>query len=265
MDVLRTAVSLVGVNDCERQDADPAAIHAKALRLLAVLPTVIAMDQRRRHGLGAIAPRNDIGYAANFLYMTFGKVPEPQIVAAFETSLILGAGHSANAAIPALTAGAVTPSTFDIYNAVVGAIDAFKGSPAADASDAVMAMMNEIAVPDNARPWLEAALVDGRKIMGFGHRVYKNGDPRVPVMRARLGMIAALRRGSDLLEIHDTLAATMYDAKGLRPNLGYPVGLAYHLIGFDASTFTPILAAVCLPGWTAAIVDLIAADSPFSP
>ena len=89
MDTLRTAVSLLGASDPAEGDNSPAAIRAKALRLFAVLPAVVAMDQRRRHGLGSIPPRDDLSYAANFLYMTFGKVPEPQIVAAFQTSLIL--------------------------------------------------------------------------------------------------------------------------------------------------------------------------------
>jgi 2-methylcitrate synthase len=263
MDTLRTAVSLLGAGDPAENDISPAAVKAKALRLFAVLPAVVAMDQRRRHGLGAVPPRDDLGFAANFLYMTFGKLPEPHIVAAFETSLILYAEHSFNAST--FTARVVTSTLSDIYSAVTAAIGALKGPLHGGANEAVMAMLEEIGIPDNAKPWLEEALASKRKIMGFGHRVYKNGDSRVPAMRAALGTIAAYRSGEQLLEIYETLAAAMYEAKGLHPNLDYPAGPAYHLIGFDTPTFTPIFVAARLPGWTAHIAEQLAANSLIRP
>jgi len=264
MDSLRTAVSLLGASDPAENDISPAAIRAKALRLFAVLPAVVAMDQRRRHGLGAVAPRDDLGYAANFLYMTFGKLPEPQIVAAFETSLILYAEHSFNAST--FTARVVTSTLSDLYSAVTAAIGALKGPLHGGANEAVMTMIDEIGIPDNAKPWLDEALASGRKIMGFGHRVYKNGDSRVPTMRGALGTIAAYRAGGQqLLEIYETLAAAMYEAKGLHPNLDYPAGPAYHLIGFDTPTFTPIFVAARLPGWTAHIAEQLGANSLIRP
>ena len=263
MDTLRTAVSLLGANDPTENDNSPASVQAKALRLFAALPTVVALDQRRRHGLGAIPPRDDLGFAANFLYMTFGKVPEPQIVAAFETSLILYAEHSFNAST--FTARVVASSLSDLYSAVAAAVGALKGPLHGGANEAVMKMLNEIGIPDNAKPWLDEALAGQRKIMGFGHRVYKNGDSRVPAMRAALGMIAALRRGEHLIELYETLAAAMYEAKGLHPNVDYPTGLAYHLIGFDTPTFNPICVAARLPGWTAHIAEQLAANSLIRP
>ena len=263
MDALRTAVSLLGANDPAEDDNSPGAVRAKALRLFATLPSVVAMDQRRRHGLGMIPPRDDLGYAANFLYMAFGKVPEPQIVAAFETSLILYAEHSFNAST--FTARVVTSTLSDVYSAVAAAIGALKGPLHGGANEAVMEMLGEIAIPDNAGPWLTEALAEKRKIMGFGHRVYKNGDSRVPAMRAALGMIAALRGGQQLLEIYEALAAVMLEAKGLHPNLDYPAGPAYHLIGFDTPTFTPIFVAARLPGWTAHIAEQLAANSLIRP
>jgi citrate synthase len=263
MDTLRTAVSLLGANDPAEDDNSPEAVQAKALRLFAVAPAVVALDQRRRHGLGPIAPRDDLGYAANFLYMTFGKVPEPQITAAFETSLILYAEHSFNAST--FTARVVSSTLSDLYSAVAAAIGALKGPLHGGANEAVMEMMSEIAIPGNARPWLEEALADGRKIMGFGHRVYKDGDSRVPAMRAALGTIAGLRDGQRLIDIYETLAAAMYEAKGLHPNLDYPAGPAYHLIGFDTPAFTPIFVAARLPGWTAHIAEQLAANSLIRP
>jgi citrate synthase len=257
MDTLRTAVSLLGAGHPGENDNSPAAIQAKALRLFAVLPTVVALDQRRRHGLGAIAPRDDLGFAANFLYMTFGEVPEPAIVSAFETSLILYAEHSFNAST--FTARVVASTLSDVYSAVTAAIGALKGPLHGGANEAVMDMMTEIAIPDNALPWLDEALARKRKIMGFGHRVYKNGDSRVPTMREALEQIAAIRGGQGLIDIYETLAKAMYDAKGLHPNLDYPAGPAYHLIGFDTPTFTPIFVAARITGWTAHIAEQLSA------
>jgi citrate synthase len=263
MDILRTAVSLLGTADPEASNNTLQGNQRKALRLFAALPTVVALDQRRRHGLGAVPPRDDLGFAANFLHMTFGYVPEPVIVAAFETSLILYAEHSFNAST--FTARVVASTLSDMYSAVAAAIGALRGPLHGGANEAVMDMMTEIAIPDNARPWLEEALASKRKIMGFGHRVYKDGDSRVPAMRAALGNIAALRGGQNLLSIYETLAREMYAAKGLHPNLDYPAGPAYHLIGFDTPIFTPIFAAARLPGWTAHIAEQLTANSLIRP
>jgi citrate synthase len=263
MDILRTAVSLLGASDPAENDNSPAAIRAKALRLFAAAPTVVALDQRRRHGYGAIAPRDDLGFASNFLYMTFGKVLEPGIVAAFETSLILYAEHSFNAST--FTARVVASTLSDIYSAVTAAIGALKGPLHGGANEAVMEMMTEIAIADNAVPWLDEALAGRRKIMGFGHRVYKNGDSRVPTMRAALEEIVSIRGGRELIDIYESLAKAMYDAKGLHPNLDYPAGPAYHLIGFDTPTFTPIFVAARLPGWTAHIAEQLAANALIRP
>lgn len=260
MDTLRTAVTLLGANDPAEDDVSPASIRAKALRLFAVLPSIIAMDHRRRHGLGAVMPRSHLSYAANFLCMAFGKVPAPQIVAAFEATLVLYAGHSLDAPGGAvLTATSAAP---DVYSSVAATIDALKSQdPLCGISGLIIEMMNEIAIADNIKPWLEEALADGRPIAGFGHCAHRNGDSRVRAMRATLGKIAALRGRQDVLEIYDALTAAMDDATGLQPNLEFPVALAYHLIGFDAPTFSPVLVAASLPGWTAYIAGQCSADS----
>ncbi|MBV9379925.1 MAG: bifunctional 2-methylcitrate synthase/citrate synthase [Streptosporangiaceae bacterium] len=263
MDTLRTAVSLLGADDPTENDITPEASQAKALRLFAVLPAVVALDQRRRHGLEAVPPRDDLGFAANFLYMTFGEVPEPEIVSAFETSLILYAEHSFNAST--FTARVIASTLSDTYSAVTGAIGALKGPLHGGANEAVMDMLEEIGAPDRAEPWLEAALAQKRKIMGFGHRVYKNGDSRVPTMRAALGSVAELRGGQRLVETYETLAKAMLQAKGLKPNVDYPAGPAYHLMGFDTPTFTPIFVIARITGWTAHIAEQLAANSLIRP
>jgi citrate synthase len=275
MDTLRTAVSLLGANDPVEDDRSGASIQAKALRLFAVLPAVIALDQRRRHGLGAMPARDDLGFAANFLFMTFGKVPEPPIVAAFETALILYAEHGFSAST--FTARMVASTLSDLYSAVTAAIGALKGPLHGGANEAVMDMLDEIAICDNVGPWLDEALADKRSIVGFGHcgdesgcgdsngRVDENGDARVPTMYAALAEVAALRGGQGLLDLYETLAKAMYGARGLHPNLDYPAGPAYHLIGFDTPTFAPLFVAARLPGWTAHIAEQVAANSLIRP
>ena len=226
-----------------------AAVHAQALRLFAVLPSLVALDQRRRHGLGAVVPRDDLGYAANFLYMTFGKVPEPQVVAAFERSLILHAGDSFG--ISPLAARIGPSSVPVLYAAVAAAVGALKASPDGTAAEAVLGILNEGMVHDNARSWAEEAVATGRCVAGFGTGDAKTVDNRVPAMRTALGMVAALRGGQRLIEAYEALAGAVYDVRGLRPSLDFPTGPAYHLIGFDSQMFAPVLFAARLPGLTA--------------
>jgi 2-methylcitrate synthase len=263
MDTLRTAVSLLGAADPDENDISRESNQGKSLRLFAVLPTIVALDQRRRHGLDAIQPRDDLGFAANFLYMTFGEVPEPEIVSAFETSLTLYAEHSFNAST--FTARVVASTLSDLYSAVVAAIGALKGPLHGGANEAVMGVFEEIGTADNAAAWLTDALAQKKKIMGFGHRVYKNGDSRVPTMRAALEEISAARDGQSLIDMYEALASAMYEAKGLHPNLDYPAGPAYHLIGFDTPTFTPIFVVARITGWTAHIMEQLAANSLIRP
>jgi citrate synthase len=246
MDTLRTTVSLLGGGDSATAGITPS-IRADALRLFAVLPSIIAAEQRHHQGLGAIAPRDHLGYAANFLYMTFGKVPEPQIVDAFETSLILYAEHGTSACTDRVR----TAASSDLYSAVAAAIGTLKRSPHACAGEAVMRMLDEIAIPDNAEPWLEEALTAGQEIVGFGRHVCENGDSRLATMRAALGVIAALRGGQHLVETYDALATAVREATGLSPTLDYPIGPAYHLVGWAASAFAPLLVAASIPNWTA--------------
>ncbi|WP_016700985.1 citrate/2-methylcitrate synthase, partial [Actinoalloteichus spitiensis] len=187
MDSLRTAVSVLGANDPGEDDNSPAANHAKSLRLFAALPSVVALTQRRRRGLLPLEPRADLGYAENFLYMTFGEVPEPPIVRAFEISLVLYAEHSFNAST--FTSRVVTSTLSDLYSAVTAAVGALKGPLHGGANEAVMATFAEIGSADRVEGWLSRALAEKRRIMGFGHRVYKHGDSRVPTMRAALGEV----------------------------------------------------------------------------
>jgi 2-methylcitrate synthase/citrate synthase II len=267
MDVLRTAVSVIGANDETEADASPEANLAKSLRLFAQLPAIVAYDQRRRHGLDLVEPRDDLGYSANFLHMTFGEVPELVVVNAFDVSMILYAEHSFNAST--FTARVITSTLSDLYSAVTGAIGALKGPLHGGANEAVMHTFDEIGVgPDvreRAAAWLDTALAGKRKIMGFGHRVYKSGDSRVPTMRTALLTLVEHYDRRDLLDLYEGLEEAMAERKAIMPNLDYPSGPAYHLMGFDTLTFTPIFVAARVTGWTAHIIEQLRANALIRP
>lgn len=267
MDVCRTAVSVIGAMDATADDASPEANLAKSIRLFAKMPAVVAYDQRRRHQLPLIEPREDLDYSSNFLWMTFGEVPEPQVVDAFRVSLILYAEHSFNAST--FTARVITSTLSDLYSAVTGAVGALKGPLHGGANEAVLHIFNEIGFGPNAasraQDWLEKSLSEKRKIMGFGHRVYKNGDSRVPTMRASMVELIKYYKRPDVLELYEGLEAAMTKRKGILPNLDYPSGPAYHLMGFDTLTFTPIFVAARITGWTAHIMEQAAANALIRP
>lgn len=255
MDVVRTAVSALGAFD--PAVADPAHAQDAAIHLFSVLPAIVAYDQRRRRGLRLIAPRKDLGYSANFLWMTFGEEPHPVAVAAFNTSMILYAEHSFNAST--FTARVIASSLSDIYSAVTGAIGALKGPLHGGANEAVQAAFEEVGygagAAERARAWVAQALAERRKIMGFGHRVYKGGDSRVPMMHEALRALVTHYRRDDIWELYDAFEHAMVSAKGIHPNLDYPTGPAYHLLGFDTPTFTPIFVASRVTGWTAHFIE----------
>jgi citrate synthase len=263
MDVLRTAVSLMGAYDPSEDDPSPDAELAKSIGMLARLPTVVAAEMRRRRGQQPIAPDPDLPYAENVFHMCFGSVPEPEVVRCLGVSLVLYAEHSFNAST--FTARVVTSTLSDIYSAVTAAIGALKGSLHGGANEAVMAMLDEIGDAERVQPWLDEVLAAKRKIMGFGHRVYKHGDSRVPTMRAALTELAAARDGASLMDLYDRLEAAMLAATGIHPNLDYPTGPAYKLMGFDIPTFTPLFVMSRITGWTAHVMEQRAANSLIRP
>jgi citrate synthase/2-methylcitrate synthase len=267
MDIVRTAVSVLGATDPTLGDEggmlDRSLNEGRSIYLLAQLPTIVAYIQRRRRDEPLIEPRNDLGYSANFLWMTFGEVPADVVVKAFDVSMILYAEHSFNAST--FTARVITSTLSDLYSAVVGAIGALKGPLHGGANEAVMHVFDEIGDASAAEEWLEKALAEKRKIMGFGHRVYKNGDSRVPTMKAALDTLIAEYDRQDLAELYDTLENAMVSRKNIKPNLDYPSGPAYNLMGFDTEMFTPLFVASRITGWTAHIMEQVASNSLIRP
>jgi citrate synthase/2-methylcitrate synthase len=272
MDVCRTAASVMGARHPLAEDSSREANMAKATDLFSAMPAVVAYDQRRRHGQGVIEPRDDLGYSANFLWMTFGEEQVPEVVEAFNVSMILYAEHSFNAST--FTARVITSTLADLHSAVTGAIGALKGPLHGGANEAVMHTFDEIGIRPQesleeaaarAKAWMEDALVSKKKVMGFGHRVYKHGDSRVPTMKAALDKMVAHYGRPELLGLYSGLETAMDEAKGIKPNLDYPAGPTYHLMGFDTHTFTPLFVASRITGWTAHIMEQLDANSLIRP
>ncbi|MCL3861840.1 bifunctional 2-methylcitrate synthase/citrate synthase [Actinotalea sp. K2] len=263
MDVLRTAISVIGAHDPRTDDASSEASLATSVRLFAQIPAVVAYDQRRRRGQDLVPPRDDLDHSQNFLHMTFGEVPAPVVADAFRVSMILYAEHSFNAST--FTARVITSTLSDLYSAVVGAVGALKGPLHGGANEAVMHMFDEIGTADRAEAWLDEALAARRTIMGFGHRVYKHGDSRVPTMKAALDGLVAEYDRADLGDLYAALEGAMVARKSILPNLDYPSGPAYHLMGFDTLTFTPLFVASRVVGWTAHIMEQRAANALIRP
>ncbi len=267
MDVVRTAVSQLGAFDETLNHdgawVDPELDLGRATYLFAQLPTIVAAVQRRRRGQEPIPPRDDLDYARNFLWMTFGELPSEAAIDAFRVSMILYAEHSFNAST--FTARVIASTTSDLYSAVVGAIGALKGPLHGGANEAVMHVFDEIGSADKVVPWLDEALAEKRKIMGFGHRVYKHGDSRVPTMEAALDTLFEESGRKDLAELYEKLESEFVKRKGIYPNLDYPSGPAYRLLGFDTEIFTPLFIAARVTGWTAHIMEQAAANALIRP
>jgi 2-methylcitrate synthase/citrate synthase II len=272
MDVCRTAASVMGARHPLAEHSSPGVNMKKAIDLWAAMPAVVAYDQRRRHGLDVVEPRDDLGYSANFLWMTFGEDPVDEVVEAFNVSMILYAEHSFNAST--FTARVITSTLSDLHSAVTGAIGALKGPLHGGANEAVMHTFDEIGIrqeesleeaASRAKAWMEDALAQKKKVMGFGHRVYKHGDSRVPTMKAALDKMIAHYGRPELLGLYNGLEQAMEEAKAIKPNLDYPAGPTYHLMGFDTQTFTPIFVASRITGWTAHIMEQAAANSLIRP
>ncbi len=263
MDVIRTAVSLMALEDKETKDNSPKANMRKAMRIFSQAPTAVAAFFRVRKGKKIVRPNNKLSFAENFLNMMFGKVPNKEIVRAFEISLILYAEHSFN--VSTFTARTITSSLSDIHGAITGAIASLKGPLHGGANEAVMHMMKEIKKPERAKAWLDKALAEKRVIMGFGHRVYRSGDSRVPTMRHYLFKVAKLLKKEKYTQIYEILEKEMIARKNIHPNVDFPCGPTYYMMGIDIDFYTPIFVISRITGWSAHIMEQHASNKLIRP
>ena len=263
MDAARTAVSIMGLEDKETKDNSPKANMRKIMRIFAKTPVALAAFYRSRKGKKIIPPKKNLSFSENFFYMCFGKVPNKDIVKAFDVSLILYAEHSFN--VSTFTARTITSSLSDMHGAITGAIASLKGPLHGGANEAVMHMFKEINKPEKAETWINNALDKKKVVMGFGHRVYRSGDSRVPTMKKYFLKVAELKKNTKYPKMYETLEKIMLDRKNIHPNVDYPCGPTYHLMGIDTDFFTPVFVMARITGWSAHIIEQHAANKLIRP
>jgi len=263
MDVARTVVSVMGLEDKETNNNSPAANMRKAIRKFVKTPTAIAAFFRARKGKNVIPPKKKLSFSENFFYMCFGKVPKKEIVKAFDISLILYAEHSFN--VSTFTARTITSSLSDIHGAITGAIASLKGPLHGGANEEVMHMLKKIKKPENAEKWILDALEKKKIIMGFGHRVYSKGDSRVPTMKKYYLKVAELLKEKNLPKMSQIIEDIMLEKKNIHPNVDYTTGPIYHMMGFNTDFFTPIFVISRITGWSAHIMEQHAANKLIRP
>ncbi|WP_075982542.1 citrate synthase [Bacillus massilinigeriensis] len=253
MAALRTAVSLLGLYDDEADKMDPKANYRKAIRLQAKIPTIVTAFARIRKGLEPVAPRKDLSFAANFLYMLTGEEPKDIAIEAFNKALVLHADHELNAST--FTARVCVATLSDIYSGITAAIGALKGPLHGGANEAVMKMLSEIGSLENTEPYIREKLNNKEKIMGFGHRVYRNGDPRAKHLKIMSEKLTNLTGEPQWYEMSTRIEEIVTGEKNLPPNVDFYSASVYHSLGIDHDLFTPIFAVSRMSGWLAHILE----------
>ncbi|HVW02613.1 MAG TPA: citrate/2-methylcitrate synthase [Planctomycetaceae bacterium] len=253
MDVLRTGISALAHFDPQVGDNSPAADLAKSQRLLAQIPILIAARHRIRHGQPVLQPQPEMSLAANLLYLITGKEPTAAHERAMDVSLILYAEHEYNAST--FTARVVTSTMADMHSAIVAAVGALKGPLHGGANERVLEVLEEVGSPDRAEQWVRQALAEKRRIMGFGHRVYKDGDPRARILKDHCARLAAEAGDTSLERTAEIIEQRVRGEKGLPPNLDWPSARLYHYLGLPVDLFTPLFVASRVTGWCAHVME----------
>ncbi len=253
MDLVRTAVSALAFFDVETRDNSHEANVRKTVRLMAKIPTAIATGHHFAQGLEPVAPDAELDQAANLLYMLRGERPPAYEVEAMNVSLILYAEHGYNAS--AFTGRVVASTLADLYAAVTAAIGALGGQLHGGANEAAMEMLLEVGDRETAEKWVLDALREKKKIMGFGHREYKNGDSRVPSMKKVGRQIAEAVGEAKWPDLADVVEETMLREKGIFPNVDFPCAYTYYMMGIPIPLYTPIFVASRVVGWAAHIIE----------
>lgn len=266
MDALRTAVSIMGLND-PMKGAESRDINLRiGIKIIAKIPSIIAAFDRMRKGKEIIQPDSNLSHAENFLYMLRGEKPDTEDARILDIALILHADHGMNAS----TFGSmVTASTLsDMYSAIVTGIGTLKGPLHGGANERVLKMINEIGSEDKAEEYVLNALAEHRKIMGFGHRVYKAYDPRAKILKGYAERLSEKNGDMKFINIGKKIEEVMIrevGKKGIFPNVDFYSGIVYHFLDIPTDLFTPIFAMSRVAGWVAHIVEYLQANRIFRP
>jgi citrate synthase len=253
MRVLQMAVALLGGLDPDGEDHSPEANRRKAVRLVAQMATVTAAFHRSRGGKPPVRPRPDLSHAASYLHMLAGRKPKPVQVRAFNAALVLYAEHELNAST--FTARTIASTLSDMHSAVSGALGALKGALHGGAGEAVMRALQEVGSPDQADAFTRRALAEKRRLMGFGHRVYRAGDPRARILR-ELAERACRKSGEGIwFEIAVRLHEAVQREKGLIPNVDFYSAPLFYALGIPVDLFVPVIAVARIAGWTAHVLE----------
>ncbi|PIC77750.1 citrate synthase [Sporosarcina sp. P19] len=253
MSALRTAISLLGLYDEKAEDMSPEENYNKAVKLQAKVATVVTAFARIRKGQEPVAPKKGLSYAANFLYMLSGEEPADIAEEAFNKALVLHADHELNAST--FTARVCVATLSDMYSGVTAAIGALKGPLHGGANEAVMNMLMEIGDEDKVEPYIREKLANKEKIMGFGHRVYRQGDPRAKHLREMSKRLTSLRGEEKWYNMSEKIEEIVTGEKKLPPNVDFYSASVYHSLDIDHDIFTPIFAVSRFSGWIAHILE----------
>ena len=253
MNVLRTALSASVFADPDKGDNTPAAGHRKAIRLIAQFPTMVGTFHRLRSAQKPLAPRRGLSLAANCLYMMLGTVPDPEAVKALDVALILHADHELNAST--FAARVIAATLADIHGAVSGAMAALAGPLHGGANTEVMKMLLEIGTPDRAESWIRAALAQKKKIMSFGHRVYRTEDPRAAHLRRMSEELGRKAGQPQWFAMQRIIEDVVRRDKGLYCNVDFYSASMYYVMGIPLDLYTPIFAVSRMSGWCAHVLE----------
>jgi len=266
MDILKVAVAHTALYDPDRLRCCREGVMRKVIRIIAQIPTIIAYYHRARTGQEIIPPNPELGHAANFLYMLHGKVPDKEEARIFDVALILHAEHGLNAST---FAAMVTASTLsDINSAIVSAIGTLKGPLHGGANERVLKMLDEIGSPDKAEDYVLNALKEKRRIMGFGHRVYKTYDPRARILKEYAEYLSEKHEDRKYIKIGEKIEEIMIrelGKKGIFPNVDFYSGIVYHFLGIPRDLFTPVFAMARSVGWAAHVCEYTQNNRIFRP
>ena len=266
MDALQASAASLGLFYSRRAIDDPKYIYDAVVRLIAKIPTMVAAFEQIRKGDDPIQPQDDLPYSSNFLYMLTEKEPNPLAARVFDRCLILHAEHSLNAST---FSARVTASTLtDPYAVVASAVGTLAGPLHGGANEDVIAMLEEIGIPDKASSFLNEAIAKKRKIMGFGHREYRVKDPRATILQDFAEELFSEFGKDEMYEVAKALeeeAISRLGPKGIFPNVDFYSGLVYRKLGIPRDLFTPIFAISRVAGWLAHWREQLSANRIFRP
>jgi citrate synthase len=269
MEALRTLVSALAVDDPDAEDSSPNANRRKATRLVAQMPVLVARFHAQRSGSTTPDPDPKVGIAGNFLFQIAGSHPAERVTEIFDECLVLHADHTMNAST--FTARVIAATLSDMHSAITGAMGALRGPLHGGANEAVMKTLTSIeGGVENVEAFVRSELDSGRKLMGFGHRVYKTEDPRATHLRKMSEELAELTGNSRYYEMSRRMEQVVLDAKGLYPNVDFFAASVYHALGIPTDLFTPVFAISRMSGWTAHVIEqhednrLIRPDSEYT-